>query len=597
MSQHQQGAVRDAGVDDGDGSKSPWLPLSRKRVYVACTNCRKVKIRCEYQTDMPGDPGDPCERCKRMNLSCQFLTIQEERPSWAAPKRRLSSFPDTVTTNQNFHQHATIGSSRRARAARFAPTHSVTVDTGPGSLTPSLESEAYGHPAYTQEWYPSFDEVRAPNVLSLLASLSDEGHSATSRKEFTLEAPESSTSQPSDAELCDESSIPSISTFVILLPKIQSSTGNDHTAICPDDASYLQNHVQSGGNACSIHRSIHAEDWIEKHFDSGLLDSIRDAGLGGPIATMVSPEMPGLAVFGTVLDQETLQLAQTLADSSNFPVMVRPVEDDPVVKFDEAARMAFDSDGLEDEMDVDKQSDDVDFSESGDDSEEDEGSYRLDAGAFRLRGGATPGQRTLHGTDDADYIVSTGVDRPDGFHRTRVRLHLRVRSKGLYDMAIFSKTAFKFQTEKSEDPRSLSEPMSRPQLLSCVDLKVETRPSEVLIDRSYSNIGFVVHCSNFIADRECLPRGFDPPSQTITHGTQKSIEHGKSISGGLDNMSPTFSLKASSSRSMGETIQRADNKPAPSCRVKEQVGKEWNSLDKSYSSYGPTETTALLPQR
>jgi hypothetical protein len=61
---------------------------------------------------------------------------------------------------------------------------------------------------------------------------------------------------------------------------------------------------------------------------------------------------------------------------------------------------------------------------------------------------------------------------------------------------------FKFQTEKGEHPNELTEPITRPQLLSCVDLKVEACPIEVIIDRSYSNLGFVVRRAKSIAGRE-----------------------------------------------------------------------------------------------
>ncbi|KAJ7628760.1 hypothetical protein FB45DRAFT_1004256 [Roridomyces roridus] len=364
------------------------------------------------------------------------------------------------------------------------------------------------------------------------------------------------------------SDTPLISTFVIVMPSGLSGT-NDPTAINREDLNYLQTHVQDGGNACTVYRSSDAEEWVEQNFDTPLLVYIRWAGLGGPIATMV----------------KTLQLAQNLADESTFAVMVRPGGDYPVRKLED-----------EDEMDEGESAIPENSDDEEDEEEEEEEMPRTE-GVFRLRGGAGPRERNLNLTDhaDPDYIGSTGVDRPDGIHQTRVRLHLQIQGDCLYDMAICSKTAFKFQTAKSDISPSLSDPISRPQLLSCVDLKVETRPAEIVLDRSYSNIGFVVHSPNFIADREYLPRGFHPPLQTVTYGSQKSMQRGGSISAGMDSWSPTVLLGASSSRTTGETIQRADDKPAPSWHVKEQVGKEWNSADKSYSSYDIALSPTNLP--
>jgi hypothetical protein len=48
----------------------------------------------------------------------------------------------------------------------------------------------------------------------------------------------------------------------------------------------------------------------------------------------------------------------------------------------------------------------------------------------------------------------------------------------------------------------MTDPITRPQVLSCIDLKVEARPIEVELDRSYSNLGFVVNGLNSIAGRE-----------------------------------------------------------------------------------------------
>ncbi|KAJ7622316.1 hypothetical protein FB45DRAFT_870522 [Roridomyces roridus] len=63
-----------------------FLPVLRKRVYVACTNCRRLKMRCDTTEE---SLDTPCERCARRGLRCQYLTVEEERSvSPTTPKHR-----------------------------------------------------------------------------------------------------------------------------------------------------------------------------------------------------------------------------------------------------------------------------------------------------------------------------------------------------------------------------------------------------------------------------------------------------------------------------------------------------------------------------
>ncbi|KAJ7263764.1 hypothetical protein C8J57DRAFT_1626017 [Mycena rebaudengoi] len=276
---------------------------------------------------------------------------------------------------------------------------------------------------------------------------------------------------------------------------------NDSTAVRLEDVLLLENHIPSGGSATWIHTSIEAETWVEHNYDTALLKTIRSIGLGGPMATMLSTDIPALAIFGSALDNRVLELAKTLSDLSMFPVMVRPVADDPLVNFiEERGNMAPEASSQSTGGDYsDTEEDMISDSESTDTESEDENDYRGESGVLRLRGGFLHRHRNLNLVDDLDYIAPSGIARPDGSHRARVRLHLRLRENILYDVSICSKNAFKFQTEKAEHPHELTEPITRPQLLSCIDLKVEARPIEVLLDRSYSNLGFVVRRAESIA--------------------------------------------------------------------------------------------------
>ncbi|KAJ7478283.1 hypothetical protein FB451DRAFT_1452594 [Mycena latifolia] len=73
-------------------SQSPAAPFAismRRRTILACSNCRKRKIRC-ITTEQP--PKNPCARCTKKGLSCEYV---------AAPdvEEHSSSRPQTPDTH------------------------------------------------------------------------------------------------------------------------------------------------------------------------------------------------------------------------------------------------------------------------------------------------------------------------------------------------------------------------------------------------------------------------------------------------------------------------------------------------------------------
>jgi hypothetical protein len=87
-------------------------------------------------------------------------------------------------------------------------------------------------------------------------------------------------------------------------------------------------HFKSGGMTFSVHQPTKAAQWVENNYDHRLLRSIRDQGLGGPVALMLFPTTPALAIFGES-DNENLYLSRKLAILSDLPVVLRPLEDRP----------------------------------------------------------------------------------------------------------------------------------------------------------------------------------------------------------------------------------------------------------------------------
>ncbi|KAJ6549987.1 hypothetical protein B0H19DRAFT_1073884 [Mycena capillaripes] len=53
----------------------PPLFLARRRVIIACTNCRKRKIRCLTPEETPVNP---CDRCTKKGLKCEYITISNQ---------------------------------------------------------------------------------------------------------------------------------------------------------------------------------------------------------------------------------------------------------------------------------------------------------------------------------------------------------------------------------------------------------------------------------------------------------------------------------------------------------------------------------------
>ncbi|KAK7030093.1 hypothetical protein R3P38DRAFT_3266900 [Favolaschia claudopus] len=49
----------------------PWV----KRTDLACTPCRRRKIKCKISKDRPRDP---CERCRKRHLECEYMSVTEQ---------------------------------------------------------------------------------------------------------------------------------------------------------------------------------------------------------------------------------------------------------------------------------------------------------------------------------------------------------------------------------------------------------------------------------------------------------------------------------------------------------------------------------------
>jgi hypothetical protein len=86
-----------------------------------------------------------------------------------------------------------------------------------------------------------------------------------------------------------------------------------------------------GGCLMSIHEPAEAASWIEDNWDNSFLASIQNSHCGGPFACMLSPTEPALAIFGRYDNPKVMNIAESLAGLSGFPVLIRPLNDNPAL--------------------------------------------------------------------------------------------------------------------------------------------------------------------------------------------------------------------------------------------------------------------------
>ncbi|KAJ7818771.1 hypothetical protein B0H14DRAFT_3739519 [Mycena olivaceomarginata] len=62
----------------------------RRRTLMACTNCRKRKMRC-ITTEQP--PTNPCARCTKKGLPCEYVSVEEDSTPGQSPNLVSSALP------------------------------------------------------------------------------------------------------------------------------------------------------------------------------------------------------------------------------------------------------------------------------------------------------------------------------------------------------------------------------------------------------------------------------------------------------------------------------------------------------------------------
>ncbi|KAF8132185.1 hypothetical protein K438DRAFT_1947941 [Mycena galopus ATCC 62051] len=373
---------------------------------------------------------------------------------------------------------------------------------------------------------------------------------------------------------------PDISTFVIYAP---DPISQDPGPITPDDVEVIESCFEDGGLIVSLHRPLRAETWVEDHYDDGIFQIARTSGLGGPVATMLSPGLPALVIFGSILDDRVLDLAKTLAEVSGFAVMVRPVSEDPVSKFaqrdglDDAPPMTPGSESEEDDEEEDEYRFDLE-EEVGDEP----GVQVSNPGAF-----GCPAPHLSGGRGDDSDQEDGPLPWKSKAHRAVVWLKSQTDEEHEYSLGVRTKTKFQVQSEYEDDGWE-----TRPEVIGHVTLTVET-PSKILPDRSYSSLGFIAHRESSVIDRDFIDCGFKYPDQTLDQSS-KSVALGLNL--GYANLHPTVIPGVSYTKTGTKTLELADTKPTPKCLIFHDPGERWNKDGKSYTSYDITTVPRKDPR-
>ncbi|KAJ7677134.1 hypothetical protein DFH06DRAFT_1429284 [Mycena polygramma] len=123
----------------------------RARIYVACVNCRKRKVRC---ITIDNCEETPCKRCTEKGLLCSYLAVCEERdnpaqnpppPSqrWNQGPRSSSSARSAAYGRQKPSQYPPIHGQPPSQSAnsRFNPSPSFVPNATPNFYSNQLQSQ------------------------------------------------------------------------------------------------------------------------------------------------------------------------------------------------------------------------------------------------------------------------------------------------------------------------------------------------------------------------------------------------------------------------------------------------------------------------
>ncbi|KAJ7479015.1 hypothetical protein FB451DRAFT_1395622 [Mycena latifolia] len=129
----------------------PSIFTQRRRVIVACTNCRKRKVKC-LASENP--PQSSCKRCLEKGIVCEYVAVGEDKMTRSQPLERVSESP--------------VYASRWAPRNLPAPSSSSDCYDPPGTglqrpAYPDSHSHPNPAPSNSQYLYPHYPSQSASN--------------------------------------------------------------------------------------------------------------------------------------------------------------------------------------------------------------------------------------------------------------------------------------------------------------------------------------------------------------------------------------------------------------------------------------------------
>ncbi|KAJ7857901.1 hypothetical protein B0H13DRAFT_1902087 [Mycena leptocephala] len=378
-------------------------------------------------------------------------------------------------------------------------------------------------------------------------------------------------------------------TFAICSPHDEKrEPETQYVSFTAKDLTYSQANLGVGGCLISIHEPAEAALWIEDNWDDRLLTFIRHSGCSGPFAWMLSPAEPALAIFGNFEDPIIVNMADSLADLSGFPVVIRPSSDNPALTLlsrETDPQNGFIQFGRAASNDEETRSDGDDEAntfgnentpgDSGDGGQRDDDLDRAGpdnhglnvVDEYKRRCGYKGGQEAGDGDGDGGGPTSMDDKWESQLHRTRVKLRLKLNAVHTYAVTIgyTFKLTINRETEIPIDRKDITRPLSQPEVIAFVDFKIETRPRETQVDRSYAT---------------CIEGLISQTNFTNTGNTSKFsgelkllLDFPKEVRWQLQ-LCPII-----------RTMMPYWKSLTAKCRVDYETGDEWDEGNKSYSSY------------
>ncbi|KAJ7144431.1 hypothetical protein C8R44DRAFT_973936 [Mycena epipterygia] len=476
------------------------------------------------------------ERRSRLSLVQRSIRRKQFREDITVQRTALidilTPFSNSITIRRNFIVESQV---KLDESSTSVDQHRRTSRTTSASTTSTPEPSNSG----LHKMHVTFKMPQVPSPL--MESPPGLQHSESKISGEAVRSPEWRTSSLSTT---------SHSPIIYLPPSTATGTSltNNGLAVSAEDSETLDTEFADGGLLVSVHPPQDAVSWLEAHYDDPLLQSLRSRNFHGPVAVQLSAEESALAIFGSIADALDPDMAKALAEVSGFAVMIRSAVDNPIPRFTHEA--VGDTKGPQ--------------SISGEHK------------VARLRGGASE-------TEDDDEPQMT-PDWVGPAHNSTLNLTLKMDDDTTSDVNICSYMQFKTQSRKT----SVFPP--QPDVACSVSLEVKLRREEIILDRSYSNIGLLVHRPHSIVKCDFMDYGYEPPEIRFKHMNHESRAITGSGSVGLASGKPTLMSGVSYTRDSSKMVERADEKSMPKCHIRFDVGKSWEKDEakragKDFQSY------------